>query len=91
MFQDESFFILGAPGFWGWRGAVVICNIHKLNSRYLHHSNLHHLPQLHLYPDSYFGYSLATGNFFDDNQVYIVSGAPRFNYTGAVFNNLRLL
>ncbi|XP_053205262.1 integrin alpha-PS2-like [Panonychus citri] len=84
--EDYNRWIIGAPGFSGWRGAIVVYN--KLED-----SSSIRINHIDSPSDSYFGYSLATGHFFRDKKLYVASGAPRDGHTGLVcyfkFDNLQ--
>ncbi|RWS13916.1 Integrin alpha-9-like protein, partial [Dinothrombium tinctorium] len=81
--QDKRRLILGAPGFYQWRGAVV--------TYFLEGFKRHTNPEMIQYSqtvdtDSYLGYSLASGYFDDSGKEQVVAGAPKDSfYRGSVY------
>ncbi|RWS02636.1 Integrin alpha-4-like protein, partial [Dinothrombium tinctorium] len=73
----ESVVAFGAPGFYNFRGAVVV----YLNNDY---ENTLIFYAKKSEEDSYMGYSVGIGKFFSDKRIYIAAGAPRCQDTGCV-------
>ncbi|RWS12848.1 Integrin alpha-9-like protein, partial [Dinothrombium tinctorium] len=74
--MKEPIIAIGAPGFSDWQGSVVVYHTANLDTASIMYDN-------HDY-NSYMGYSVAIGQFFNDRVNYIAAGAPRSKETGCV-------
>ncbi|XP_064455457.1 integrin alpha-8-like [Ornithodoros turicata] len=76
-FTKNSGLVLGAPGFRDWTGSIGTYSS-SLNNFDLSYA-------LNAKVESYTGYSVTSGHFFDNEAVSIAVGAPRgFDYKGEV-------
>lgn len=84
--RDGQTLLLGAPGAFSFMGTVsaLINYTSILNSPYSIDYRTF-IPNQGRQEDSYFGFSIASGKFFEDNKVYYASGAPREGSNGKVF------
>uniref|UniRef100_T1JAM1 Integrin alpha-2 domain-containing protein n=1 Tax=Strigamia maritima TaxID=126957 RepID=T1JAM1_STRMM len=82
-YTENGNLLLGAPGIWDWTGSIVYYNS-QTRSQYTKPAIP--LPLLEKPDVIYFGYSQTSGKFFsDDNDPYLVVGAPRDHNTGRVY------
>ncbi|XP_025017396.1 integrin alpha-9 isoform X2 [Tetranychus urticae] len=79
--KENGLLVIGAPGFYTWRGAIVLYTPGSSYSFPL----IRHLPLAQASSDSYFGYAIASGRLFQSRHIYIASSAPREGDTGAVY------
>jgi len=83
--DGENGYTVGGPGAYEWKGAVL--NIVKEDEDVFGSSVNSYKTSIGtiMTPDSYNGFSLARSkNIYDDADDVIISGAPRFNFTGGV-------
>ncbi|RWS24668.1 Integrin alpha-9-like protein [Leptotrombidium deliense] len=81
--RDAKKLILGSPGFYQWRGAVVTYFIDGFKKVRNPEMIQYHLK---VATDSYLGYSVTSGFFNDDNVEEVVAGAPKDSfYRGSVY------
>ncbi|XP_015907173.1 integrin alpha-9 [Parasteatoda tepidariorum] len=77
--EDGSFLHLGAPGFYDWTGTAVsyALNPDSVNQNYVRPSIPDPPVDQNLTPESYIGYSVTSGKFYDNHENYVAVGAPR--------------
>ncbi|GAB6028789.1 hypothetical protein CHUAL_004603 [Chamberlinius hualienensis] len=84
--RDRKTLLFGAPGAFSFMGTVAALVNYTgiLNSPYSIDYRVF-IPNQERTEDSYFGFAIASGKFFNDNRIYYVSGAPREGSNGKVF------
>ncbi|GBL83085.1 Integrin alpha-9 [Araneus ventricosus] len=82
--EDGKYLLLGAPGYYDWTGTVVSYALDPSYplDRQLKNNNVRPAvpspPTDHnVSPESYIGYSVTSGKFYDDKLDYVAVGAPR--------------
>ena len=73
--------ILGAPGFWIMRGAIVL---YESGDTDFSNPLIRYPIDLRSRPHSYFGFSITIGNSFKNRDQIIAVGAPKSDAKGAV-------
>ncbi|XP_074602843.1 integrin alpha-5-like [Brevipalpus obovatus] len=80
--KAEKFMILGAPGFWIMRGAIVL---YESGDTEFTNPLIRYPVGLQTRPHSYFGFSVTIGNSFRNRDKIIAVGAPKSDEKGAVW------
>ncbi|XP_078464989.1 integrin alpha-9-like [Lampetra fluviatilis] len=74
----QNFMVLGGPGSFNWAGTVML---HNVSSGLTHFST----PDTVVTKDSYLGYSVSAGIFYNRKTLGVVAGAPRQDNVGKVY------
>nr|XP_056720598.1 integrin alpha-3 [Euleptes europaea] len=79
-FTDSNVVYFGAPGAYNWQGSdYVIRRKSSWDQDEIHYPN-------EKYSNSYIGYTIEAGaNVLRNANITFITGAPRYNHTGAVF------
>ncbi|XP_035213164.1 integrin alpha-4-like [Stegodyphus dumicola] len=75
--EDGKHLLLGAPGFYDWTGTVVNYPINYTRFYDQYRDPIIPDPPVDQNPESYMGYSITSGKFYDNNETYAAVGAPR--------------
>ncbi|GIY43595.1 integrin alpha-9 [Caerostris extrusa] len=77
--EDGKYLLLGAPGYHDWTGTVVSYALdpEKKFQNYARPAVPNPPNDHNVSPESYIGYSVTSGRFYDNNLDYVAVGAPR--------------
>lgn len=75
--EDGKHLLLGAPGIYDWVGSIVSYSSDSNNYQARYNSPIIPDPPFGLAPESYLGYSVTSGKFFDNSNIFYAVGAPR--------------
>ncbi|KAG8193263.1 hypothetical protein JTE90_027007 [Oedothorax gibbosus] len=77
--EDGKFLLLGAPGYYDWTGTVAsyALNPEQAFQDYARPAIPAAAQDQNTSPESYIGYSVTSGKFYDDFENYVAMGAPR--------------